>query len=56
MIRYFDEVAVARIASILNMPFEAVNFNSLILSQDFAEAKGYLSASDTFVKPWAMIP
>jgi len=50
MIRYFDEVAVARIASILNMPFEAVNFNSLILSQDFAEAKGYLSASDTFVK------
>jgi signal transduction histidine kinase len=50
MIRYFDEVAAARISSILNMSFEAVNYNSPSLSPDFAEAKASLSPSGTFVK------
>jgi len=50
MIRYFDEASVARITSILNMPFEVVNYNSPDLPQDFAEAKASLSPTGTFVK------
>jgi len=50
MIRYFDEAAAARISSILNLPFEAVNYNSPALPQDFADAKASLSPSDTFIK------